>query len=562
MTVNNRAVRVAALVLLSLTLVLAGSWPARSVAAEQGAVTSVPYQGRLTGNDGQAVADGVYAFTFALYSAESGGEPLWAETQTAVTVQDGYFSVLLGQATQLDTGIIAQDRYLSVAVRGPEDDGFTTLEPRQKLTSPQATLQQPVCSITADHDHWGETWSGSGTGLTLVSSNLYGFFGRSSASSGVFGRSDSTSGTYTASGVYGLGAATSTKNYGVYGQSYSTLGRGVWGHASATSGATVGVLGRTDSSTNTATGVVGIATAASGLTYGVAGETQSSSQHARGVYGIASSTTGDVKGVIGETWSTNGGVAVVGTSWGARHAGWFESMGNFESVQVRNNGTGYSALWVNNLDTAGPLIGAGNGTDTEFWLDGTGNLYIDGTLYENQGDMADMLPAVDGLEPGDVLIIGLDGRLARSSEANQTSVAGIYSTDPGIVGRPFNPSYDADQPDNGSTWSHEPFANPTTSADTSDPIDPGQIARMYAELDEGYVPLAMAGVVPVKVSAENGPIRPGDLLTTSSLAGHAMKATPVELNGIEFYLPGTIMGKAMGTLEEGTGMIYALVTLQ
>ena len=44
-----------------------------------------------------------------------------------------------------------------------------------------------------------------------------------------------------------------------------------------------------------------------------------------------------------------------------------------------------------------------------------------------------MLPAVDGLAPGDVLIIGPDGRLAGSSEPFQTSVAGVYSTAPGLV---------------------------------------------------------------------------------------------------------------------------------
>ena len=37
--------------------------------------------------------------------------------------------------------------------------------------------------------------------------------------------------------------------------------------------------------------------------------------------------------------------------------------------------------------------------------------------------------------------------------------------------------------------------------------------------------LALAGRVPVMVSDENGPIRPGDLLTTSSTPGVAMKAT-------------------------------------
>ncbi len=38
-------------------------------------------------------------------------------------------------------------------------------------------------------------------------------------------------------------------------------------------------------------------------------------------------------------------------------------------------------------------------------------------------------------------------------------------------------------------------------------------------------PLALSGRVPVKISLENGPIKPGDFLTSASQAGYAMKAT-------------------------------------
>jgi hypothetical protein len=70
----------------------------------------------------------------------------------------------------------------------------------------------------------------------------------------------------------------------------------------------------------------------------------------------------------------------------------------------------------------------------------------------------------------------------------------------------------------------------------------------------GYAPLAVVGVVPVKVSAENGAIQPGDLLTTSATPGHAMRA--------DHFVGGAIIGKALGTLEKGTGIIQMLVMLQ
>ena len=41
-----------------------------------------------------------------------------------------------------------------------------------------------------------------------------------------------------------------------------------------------------------------------------------------------------------------------------------------------------------------------------------------------------------------------------------------------------------------------------------------------------------------------------------------MKAQPVNIGGVEIYRPGTVLGKAMGTLESGTGTIELLVTLQ
>ena len=131
-----------------------------------------------------------------------------------------------------------------------------------------------------------------------------------------------------------------------------------------------------------------------------------------------------------------------------------------------------------------------------------------------------MLPAVEGLAPGDVLVVGPDGKLARSSQPYQSSVAGVYSTRPSYLG-------------NGQKW--------------------GQ---------DGYAPLALTGVVPIRASAENGPIHPGDLLTTSSTPGHAMKAEPITVNGITFYPSGVILAKALEELDAGTGTVLALVTLQ
>ncbi|MBU2101738.1 hypothetical protein KKH05_03435 [Patescibacteria group bacterium] len=65
--------------------------------------------------------------------------------------------------------------------------------------------------------------------------------------------------------------------------------------------------------------------------------------------------------------------------------------------------------------------------------------------------------------------------------------------------------------------------------------------------------VALAGIVSCKVTAENGPIQKGDLLVTSSLPGHAMRA------GIEEIMPGMVIGTALEALTEKIGKINILV---
>jgi len=73
---------------------------------------------------------------------------------------------------------------------------------------------------------------------------------------------------------------------------------------------------------------------------------------------------------------------------------------------------------------------------------------------------------------------------------------------------------------------------------------------------DGDTPIAMTGRVYVKATAAGGVIRAGDLLTTSDLPGHAMKAADRDRR------PGAVIGKAMTGLDEGTGLVLVLVNLQ
>ena len=73
---------------------------------------------------------------------------------------------------------------------------------------------------------------------------------------------------------------------------------------------------------------------------------------------------------------------------------------------------------------------------------------------------------------------------------------------------------------------------------------------------DGGLPVALTGRVYCMADASNGPIEPGDLLTTSTVPGRAMKVTDYNKAN------GAIIGKAMSSLKKGEGLILVLVTLQ
>jgi hypothetical protein len=68
--------------------------------------------------------------------------------------------------------------------------------------------------------------------------------------------------------------------------------------------------------------------------------------------------------------------------------------------------------------------------------------------------------------------------------------------------------------------------------------------------------VALSGRVYVQADTSNGAIEPGDLLTTSTIPGRAMKVTD------HARAAGAILGKAMSALRGGQGMVLVLVTLQ
>jgi hypothetical protein len=86
-------------------------------------------------------------------------------------------------------------------------------------------------------------------------------------------------------------------------------------------------------------------------------------------------------------------------------------------------------------------------------------------------------------------------------------------------------------------------------------LRPGIILNKQ-EGEQSRLPLALIGKVNCRVDAESAPIQVGDLLTTSSVAGHAMKAEDPQ------RAFGAVIGKALRSLTAGKGFIPILVSLQ
>ena len=99
------------------------------------------------------------------------------------------------------------------------------------------------------------------------------------------------------------------------------------------------------------------------------------------------------------------------------------------------------------------------------------------------------------------------------------------------------------------------------------------------ETDEIYenvsaAQLTLTGRVPVKVTDENGPIQRGDLLTTSSRPGYAMRWSLLDVNEARDFEElksmlaenekryHAVVGKALEPLVSDEGKIIALITLQ
>src|SRR5258708_14464998 len=275
--------------------------------------------------------------------------------------------------------------------------------------------------------------------------------------------------------------------------------------------------------------------------YALYGNISSGTNFAAGVRGDASSPNGSASGVIGVTYGQGSGVlglAQNGQGGGGVSGSTSATTGFSYGVGGRAAGTSGSAValfgealspdglpaYLANRAGGDIIVGVvSQSPDVRvFRVDGYGTVVANGGFRAFGADCAESVAVKGGPEnyaPGDLLVIDSSGerRLSLSQTPYSTLVAGIYSTQPGVV---------------ASTH------------------------RVDEALPNNEVPLAVVGIVPCKVSAENGPIMPGDLLVTSFIPAHAMQGTD------RGRILGAVVGKALEPLQKGTGVIQVLVTLR
>jgi hypothetical protein len=194
------------------------------------------YKGKLSDAATRASSNGLHDFLFSLYDATEGGKLLWQESDEAVPVRDGSYSVMLGSKSPLD---LPDGRYwLETAINGE------TLAPRSAFTLGESARTD--CTVTGNFFVDGR----EGIGTTTPQSKL-GVAGGAVIGASYASTSAAPSDGLLVQGYVGIGTTTPNRmlhvvapNSGIAirGESTGPAGTGVEG-AADTGVSSIGVYG-------------------------------------------------------------------------------------------------------------------------------------------------------------------------------------------------------------------------------------------------------------------------------------------------------------------------------
>ncbi|MGA2244073.1 MAG: hypothetical protein ABSH48_03650 [Verrucomicrobiota bacterium] len=587
--------------LKSAAIVLLLSIITAPLATARAQTMAFTYQGAL--NDSGAPANGSYDLSFAAYDAAAGGNLISAiVTNSAVTVSNGLFTTTVDFGNDVFTG---GDLWLEIGVSTNGANTFATIAPRQQLTpTPYALYSQtagtaasaaPGAFVTSLNTLKDDITLAAGTNVTITpSGNTLTISSAGAGGSGIWSVNGNNA-FYTAGSV-GIGTTNpigalqlAGGGLAVTGASspYTGAGAGIFMENSSLYGGVLfafdyGLSTPQNLLLNSPGGNVGIGTLspqaklhiydpANSVTDlietggGVNSWARISFKDADGQWDVGTSQNfnGDQlyfyrEGATANAFAIqpNGNAAFAGSLGvgtlspqfeldvnGITHAGAglavtgasSPNYPNTEGVYIEkgdySTGGSYGAVYAYNynnpsphamslcLNTPGGFVGIGT-ISPAYPLDVNGTTRTHSIIITGGSDLAEPFKLGEAeIAKGSVVVIDKEhpGALKLSSIAYDKTVAGIVSGANGI--------------------------------------NPG-IALHQEGVLEGGQNIALSGRVYVQADASNGAIEPGDLLTTSSTPGSAMKVTDFS------RAQGAILGKAMTALDQGNGMVLVLVSLQ
>jgi hypothetical protein len=531
------------------------------------AIVTVPelinYQGVLMDNNGNPL-NATVSITFRLYDKANGGAILWEEIHSKVTVQNGVFNVLLGSVDTLsvnkfkgkyrwigveigtDGEMTPRQRIASVPyaykVHGLDVDkqgrvGIGTPTPSEELEvignaridgelevtgeiDPPAIIFTPLASAPVEEE--GKVYySDSDDELYVYDSSTWQPLIGGAAPSGDNYSLDADDGDpedalyVDGSGKVGIGTTEPDDKLDVEGILRISGVSSNWRFMSHVSNGNLYIRDETKGKyrvTIDSSGHVGIGTSTPSARLEI-DETKGGTPFKVTTTGLGGDFSIDEEGRVK--------ILAKGVSGGSSQPPTLQVIGNGDDNPFQVRSSGETGLIVRNDGN----VGIGTTIPTEK-LTVKGNILLksettgDEILELGEGlDYAEGFDVSDhkDIDPGTVLIIDPEntGMLKISDSPYDSKVAGIVAGAGGIG--------------SGVKLGHGRF-------------------------DKN---VALAGRVFCNVDATDQGIEPGDLLTTSEIPGHAMKATDRN------QAHGAILGKAMEKLEKGSrGQILVLVTLQ
>lgn len=558
-------------------------WSPPSVRAETDTIT---YQGRLD-LDNQAV-DGLRQISITVWDAASGGVAYGSWTFVNVLVQKGLFTVTLTGPQAVSAFSNGANRWLEIAVKAPSDPSPITLVPRQPVSAaPVARWAAAAGSVTGSVNGSqivgtiSPTLLNTGTitgGLNFNPAGGVPPFAVGNANKVINLNSDLLDGLDSTAFVKRVGdSMTGALDFGsVYRQDLNLWSAGQIGIGAQTNtlyqrsnkrfswfqgGSPVDAESNPGSGFTLMTLVKDTLTLlpdyANSNTQGpirlAFGDSATINSVETPYVSIGESDTDDELEIRAKRINLSAGVYAnsVSNSYGQLNFGqlvgdtillWSDGVaggGDDYAIGIQTGTqyfrSGHHFAWFKGgAGIAGPMD-AGTGGTKLMTLDETGVLKIHPLTGRMEtpvltitggADVAEPFPvrnsgadAADVIAPGSVMIIDESdpGHLKLSDKSYDTRVAGVVSGAGGV--------------------------------------QPGLTLRQ-TDVMEGSHNVALSGRVYVLADASGGPIQPGDLLTTSSTPGHACRVQDHQ------KAQGAILGKAMGRLESGQGLVLVLVTLQ